>query len=71
MQFLRMLAAYLDTKVWDRPDLVGRAGRQAVAEEAARRPTWLHNIGSEGLSTPATPTAAWRKTSSTSARPMR
>ncbi len=31
VQFLRMLAAYLDAKVWDRPDLIGlRAGGTAV-----------------------------------------
>ncbi len=42
VQFLRMLAAWLDAKVWDRPDLVGRAlaARQA-AEGAVAAPDLL------------------------------
>jgi hypothetical protein len=50
VQFLRMLAAYLDTKVWDRPDLIGRAltARQ-LAETAIASPDlvtqyWLQNL---------------------------
>jgi hypothetical protein len=34
VQFLRMLAAYLDAKVWDRPDLVGRALHSRQLAEA-------------------------------------
>jgi hypothetical protein len=50
IQFLRMLAAYLDAKVWDRPDLIGRAltARQ-LAETAVASPDlvtqyWIQSL---------------------------
>ncbi len=50
VQFLRMLAAYLDAKAWDRPDLIGRAlTARRLAEAAIASPDlvtqyWIRNL---------------------------
>ena len=50
VQFLRMLAAYLDVKAWDRPDLIGRAlTARRLAEAAIASPDlvtqyWIRNL---------------------------
>ncbi|MGA2254463.1 MAG: vWA domain-containing protein, partial [Thermoguttaceae bacterium] len=50
VQFLRMLAAHLDAKVWNRPDLLRRAlSSRQMAERAVASPDlsdqyWIHNL---------------------------
>ena len=53
VQFLRMLAAHLDAKAWNRPDLLGMAlNSRQMAEKAVASPDlgdqyWIHNLVDE------------------------